>query len=438
MIKSGSYGKEGQNLKKMLTTNLGLKILAILFAVLLWLIVVNINDPIISDTFSGIQVEILHPEAITGEDKIYEILDNTNVISVVVTAKRSILSEISKEDIRAVADMEELTFMDTIGIDVYSEKYDNKIESIKSSTENLKVKIDNMRKTQLVIQVNTTGKPGAGYLIGDIATDSTVVRLSGPESVIVTVAKAVANVDVEGMTTDIGTSVEIKLYDAEDNLITNSNITKNIETVSVSVGILGTKTVPLEYAVMGTPIEGYGLTGVISSTPSEVTIAGKKSDLDAIEKIEIPEAALNVTGQSSDVTVIVDVYKYLPNNTFLANNNFNGKSTVIVYIEKKMTKVATIQKENVIITNIPDGMTADIVDFDESKLITISGLEKIVSAINLEAIMGTIDMKAYMEQNEMETLTAGTYEVEIVLNLPEGSKTDIACTAIIHVSEEEE
>lgn len=437
MIKRGNYGKEGRNLKKIWTTNLGLKILAIVFAVLLWLIVVNIDDPVMVQPFYGIQVEILHPEAITDTGKIYEILDNTNIISVVVTARRSILSELRKEDLKAVADMEELTFMDTLGISVSSEKYNDKIESIKPSTENLRVKIDNIKKTQLVIQVNTTGKPEVGYLIGNVTTDQTVVRLSGPESIIKQVARAVANVDVSGMTTDISTSIEIKLYDNEDNLITNSVISKNIDSVSVSVDILGTKTVPLEYDVMGTPVDGYELTGVISSSPSEVTLGGKKSILESIEKIEVPETALNVTGQSGDVTVIVDLGRYIPDNLFLVNNKFNGKANVIVYIEKKVTKIVSLQKEKLKFTNIPDGFTVESVDFDETKLFNISGLQKVIETINPDNIAGTIDIAAYMEENEIVKLSEGTYDVEAILNLPEGARVDIPYMVRMKVTLEE-
>lgn len=438
MIKSGNCGKEGLKLKKILTTNLALKILAFVFALLLWLIVVNINDPIIKRTIPGIHVEILNPEAITGEGKIYEVLDNTDTISVVISAKRSIINEINESDITAVANMEELTFMDTIGIDVYSDIYDDKIESIKASSDNVKVFIDNMGKTQLQIQVNTTGSPEAGYLIGNVSTDQTLVRLSGPESAVLKVAKAVATVDISGMTTDVSTSVDVKLYDEEDNLITDSSIKRHIDAVKVSVEILGTKTVPLGYSVMGTPIEGYELTGIIESTPNEIIIAGKKSVLDAIEKIEIPEAALNVTGQSSDMTAIVDISKYIPDRTSIANSNFNGKATVIVYIEKKVTETASIFLKNLRITNPPEGFTAEIIDYEEAKMITISGLQGKMSAIDLENISGTIDIAEYMVDNGIENLSPGIYEIGVLFNLPEGVKTDLVFTVYVQVSVEEE
>ena len=43
-------------MKKALTKNWGLKLMALVFSVLLWTIVMNMEDPIDERTFSGIQV----------------------------------------------------------------------------------------------------------------------------------------------------------------------------------------------------------------------------------------------------------------------------------------------------------------------------------------------------------------------------------------------
>ena len=43
-------------MKRALTKNWGLKLLAFVFSVLLWIIVMNIEDPVDERTFSGIQV----------------------------------------------------------------------------------------------------------------------------------------------------------------------------------------------------------------------------------------------------------------------------------------------------------------------------------------------------------------------------------------------
>lgn len=67
-----------------------MRILAVIVAVLVWIIVVNVSDPIIESTYSGVPVEILNADLISKQNQTYEILDDSNTISVTITAKRSI------------------------------------------------------------------------------------------------------------------------------------------------------------------------------------------------------------------------------------------------------------------------------------------------------------------------------------------------------------
>ena len=98
----------GKSMKDKLIDNLGLKVIALLFAVVLWLLVVNINDPIESRTFSNIKVNVLHEEIIENQAKTWQVLDNTDSVTVVVRGKRSILERMRTEDISASADIKEL------------------------------------------------------------------------------------------------------------------------------------------------------------------------------------------------------------------------------------------------------------------------------------------------------------------------------------------
>ena len=81
-------------MRKRITNNLALKILAFLIAAFLWLVVVNIDDPVDDKTFSNIPVQVTHEEVITDNNNTYQIVDNTQEINVTVTAQRSVLDKI--------------------------------------------------------------------------------------------------------------------------------------------------------------------------------------------------------------------------------------------------------------------------------------------------------------------------------------------------------
>jgi len=96
--------------------NLDLKLLALLFSIILWLIVVNIDDPVKSVQFSGVEVKILNAGELENKGKVYEVIEDTGVVTVTVKGRRSIVEDISKENISAVADMRNLSSMNTLSI----------------------------------------------------------------------------------------------------------------------------------------------------------------------------------------------------------------------------------------------------------------------------------------------------------------------------------
>ena len=90
--------------------NIGLKILAVMFSVLLWLISVNINDPVDTEVYRNIPVEMENTSLLTDEGMTYEVLDDTDRVTVTVRANRSVLENINASDVTATADFSELSF----------------------------------------------------------------------------------------------------------------------------------------------------------------------------------------------------------------------------------------------------------------------------------------------------------------------------------------
>ena len=127
-------------MKTRLMNNLGLKILAFLAAGMLWLLVVNIDDPVTSATFQEVPVTVINQEVLAEEQQTFQIVDGTQTVDVTVTARRKILNRIRKEDITATADMRELTLKTQIPITVTVNGY----ESVEAEAypRNLQVKLE--------------------------------------------------------------------------------------------------------------------------------------------------------------------------------------------------------------------------------------------------------------------------------------------------------
>ena len=413
-------------MKKKIMNNLDLKILALLFSVILWLIVVNIDDPVKTVQFSGIEVQIVNAEELKAQGKVYEVLDGTGEITVTVKGRRSIVEDIAKENITAVADMKDLTSMDTLSIEVASNKYGNELDDIKSDTDSVRLSIEDLKKVQKVIEVKVTGEPDDGYITGALTTAMNQIYLEGPESLIDKVSYAQAQINVDGVKANVSSSVPIKLYDVIGKEIHDERITMNINTVSVNQEILMTKEVPVEYRIGGEPADGYALTGVVEADVETVLIAGRKAILDEVESIIIPESALNVSGAQSNVEVRIKLQDYLPGNVIFAEDNMNGFTKIDIEVQKETFVTVSFAKEDVQVENIPAGYRADILAdgnylTNQETTLKVYGLATILEDYDEENAVPRVDMAAYMLQNSLTELTPGIYNVTPDFGLPTGA-----------------
>ena len=253
-------------MKSKLTENLGLKIISLLASILLWAIVTTISDPAVSTTFYNDPVELLNTDVITDSGRVYHVIDDTDVIPrVTVRAARSVISELSAADIVATADISDLSSLDTISIRLDTKSYQEQILSISGSIDTVKLSIENQKTKTLALTTEISGDPAEGYVIGSATPDQNLVKITGAESLVDSVSKAVAEIDVSGFSQNIETAADIYLYDADNKEIKDEDLEVNMTKVQVSVSILETKTVPVIFNVSGEPADGYIDTGDILS-----------------------------------------------------------------------------------------------------------------------------------------------------------------------------
>ena len=149
-----------------------------------------------------------------------------------------------------------------------------------------------------------------GYVVGNVSSSQNIVRLQGPESLIQSINRVEAVANIDGYSSDINTSVELKLYDNEGTEIKSDSITMNISTVNVAVTILAVKEVPINVTFADTPAEGYISSGKVVCVPEKVMLAGRRSVLDSISALNISDPLLTLKDKDKDVTTIINIKKY--------------------------------------------------------------------------------------------------------------------------------
>ena len=412
-------------MKKALTHNLGLKLASLVLAFVLWFLVAQIYDPKDTVTFNNIQVRLINTELLDEEGKVYEVLDNSNLVRVTVTGPQSIVkSELRRSDIVAEADMSKLTDINTIAITYYCENVSNDSVEIKGNHDSVRLSVEDKTSKWIKLESNTIGEVASGYMIGNVTLDQTNIEVTGPKSAISQVDHAGVDINVTDSTSSLSANVDIKLYDADGNELTLESVKKNVNSAHMTVEVLATKEVPVEIEYMGVPEDGYMATGEVESSVPTVRIAGTASALVGISAITVPEERMNITGQSSDLVDIINLKEYLPSNVRLANKSFDGKITATVYIEPIDTKDLTIPADNISITGVPDGMEAEVTSTAEEYDITVSGLTRDVSILRDSSVTGVLDLNQWMEDNGLEELTPGNYTIPVTFNLSEDITVD--------------
>ena len=190
-------------MKKMLTNNLGLKLLSVIGAIMLWLIVMNIDDPYTYRDFSPIQVTMLNENVVTDQGKVYKIEDGSDVISIRVWGKKSVLRELDITDFTATADMQKnIKYNDLVGIEVTCSNKNIRSADINLSRENVVISVEDASSEQFNVVVKQNGKVADGYMIGTALPEQSLIQINGPASVIAKIKRVEVEIKTTGVNSD--------------------------------------------------------------------------------------------------------------------------------------------------------------------------------------------------------------------------------------------
>ena len=98
-----------------------------------------------------------------------------------------------------------------------------------------------------------------------------------------------------------------------------------------------------------------------------------------------------------------------------------------------LTSRIAIDTNEVTIRGVPENMEARIESPEDIVNITVRGLSDHVSALNEAEIAARINLEEYMARNNITEFEPGSYEIPLVLNLPEGirQEEDVSVQVII-------
>lgn len=391
-------------MKEKLTRNTGLKILSLLLAVLLWVVILNVDDPVITETFHNITVEFINKQSLEEKDKVFEIVKGDK-IDVSVKGKRSDIESITSADIKAVADLSLLSIVNAVDINVSIPNYADVSEIVGSSVTSAKVELESLKQKQFRVDVVANGTVAEGYYVKEKIASPNILQISGAETAINKIGDVVVEVEVANISETLKEKAVPKVYDKNGTLMDSSKLKFDYEEVDVSVNLLQTKTVPLIIERTGTPAYGYEYVS-FEYEPKQVEIAGEQEELNKVQYITFK---YDINNQRTDLEGEIIIEDYITQDVILIDENRNAVFNLKV--EKLDSKEISFNGNDIEVRNVPEGLTAKV-NLDTNFMIRIYGRKLALKAIN------KFSLKPYIN---LADETVGTVAKNIQFNISDDS-----------------
>lgn len=411
------------------TNNLVLKISSLAVAFLVWIIVVNVSNPIVTRNIS-VPLNVVNANIITDAGKTYSLM-GANSVTVSYEVRSRDQSRISASDFNAsidLGDMYDITGAVPIAVEVVNNK-DLIIGAVASKPSIVRVSIEDLQRKEFTLTTKITGTPSDGFSVGEVKLDKTNVVVTGPVSVIGQISQIGVEIDVSGLDSNESGRAELKYFDANGNafVISDNRVSKSFDNVGYSLVMLNGRTLALNFDVGGTVAQGYKFTGAESTTKS-IQVRGQPEVLEGLDSITVPASALSVEGATGDVNITVDIKNFLPANVTAVGDT---KVNVTLKVEALDKKSLTLTVNDLNIVGAKPGVATNIVP--EKITVVVSGL-----SANLESVTNA-DLKATLDVSEMNVgSNTGSLKFEPATGLSVDSYTPFEVIIGNHTSEKNE
>lgn len=413
--------KEWMNNAKLFQ-NMTLKMASLAGAIIIWLIIMNINDPVVTRIIYDVPVNVVNTSYIESMGLSYKISDGYDTIAVTVRGNRSLVESLTASRFNVTADLTQIISLETdpvmVPLTVYCPSISS--ENLTASPRNINIDIEEMVSKEFVINATEAGTtPANGFEVGEMTVEPETVTIRGPGTLIDKIERVNAIVDVTGIRTDKDMEPVIRITDKNGEQITDtqmSYLSMNVteEEMNVHVTVYAVRSgVSLKVETSGEPASGYTV-GNIAVTPSTLSVVGSRAVLDMLEQngnvitITADSGLVDVTDKVSDVSVKIDIRHILPEGLSLASQ-ISTTAVVSVQILPANSRSVTVETRNIDLSGLADGYSCV---FESSSLeIKIQGSPEILSGLSASDLKASVDLSGLM---------IGRQKVPVSVDLPDG------------------
>ncbi|GAA0381388.1 YbbR-like domain-containing protein [Bacillus horti] len=403
---------------KFLQNNTVAKIIAILLALMLWLIVRMDDQPYtpVRQQTGELTVDNVIVEAIYDEE-LYSVADIQDRVQILLTGRRALLNlnQLRADPYRLYVDLTNLE-AGTHRVPVQYEGFPSELE-VDVIPSHIQVVLEEKELGAFNVQIETTGAPREGFELGNPVVSPDEVHVIAPSSVIDEVALVRGFVNVNGADEEITETVELRVYDQLGN-----EIDAEVSPASVEVYIpirSPSKQVPIRVNPTSDLPDGFEL-NAITTDINTVEVFAPLEDLEELQEIVLP---LDLSEITSSGTI---EYRIPVDGDWIAVD----PGVVNITIEVEPIESRTFNQLPIQVNGLTDDLELEFIDPQSGRYdIRVLGLQDELGALQNADIAISINV---------EGLGPGNHRVSLTIQVPDGFEVAETNQLRIRITERDE
>lgn len=387
------------DVRRLFLGDVALKSAALAVALLLWVAAVyGAPAPALTLAYDG-RIPVEQPQIPAG----YVLRAQLGDVAVKLRGPEDVVRSVSQQQIRATVDLSTVV----PGPDAQDAKIvvgvaDDRVHVADVTPATVSVRLERRTARVLSVQARLANGPPAGFQAAPATFRPQEVTVSGPDSVVATVAAVLATVRFGDAPVDLAQDVRPVPVDASGRPVDGVEV--DPVAVHVSVPVLSsatTRALPILWQLRGVVATGYWVSRV-ASDPVTATVSGERGVVAALDHVDA--GAVDVSGLTAGRTVTVGLV--VPAGVSLVGpKEATVTVTVVALVGTKPFPLVAVQ-----VANLGPGLAADLevrtVD------VTLSGTVPVLSTLAADAVSASVDAAGK---------GPGTYQLDVAVRAPAGT-----------------
>jgi YbbR domain-containing protein len=385
-------------------------LLALMLAVLVWVIANQEKDPSMTDTLPWTLTIVRVNEPTNAI--VYS--QSAAAVKVTLRAPQSLWGQLSPEQFKAEIDLAGQPF-GQLALPVRVRATNPAVQIVRPEPATVDLQIELSTEQSVPVQIINTGEPALGYAARPLTANPPQVTVRGPASFVNRVARVAGSLSLQGARDNIDQTVRLTALDTDNNPV--GFVTLAPETVQAHVDIQhlgGFRDLAVKVNVRGQVAPGYRISNVTVSPPI-VTVFGSTQAIDNSPGF-VETTPISVTNAQDDIVERVPLN--VPGGLSLL-----GDPAVQVRVQVEAIQGGLTIQLPMTVQGLREGLEAKMGP-ETIELILTGPLPKLQS-LRPEDVRAVIDLG---------NLGSGTYQLKPQTIVPQGIVVETILPATIQVT----